>query len=570
VGRYLVVGLLWLGLGVLGTGLLVMMHTRWGQLHPLRKCFVLSLLAHLLLIGYSATMYVAPSRTRLEDRVIRVSLADDPPAERQAGPANPGRQGAASAPAPPPSPPPAAAAAPPRPKSPSPAPELEKTPAKKLTEPIRVPARPDRPGDPKPPPGEAVRKPQGPFEPALQPIRKEDPPSRPGPKAAAAPGRGAAQPGAGGPSGRNGHRVPSMYRLRFASDRSQQAQRRGSSPKAEAAVAAALRWLARNQEPDGRWSAVRHDGGRESFENERDRQGAGTHADAAVTALAILAVAASGNTHRQGEHPDVVRGGMVWLLTLQGDDGNLAGPAAVYEFMYCHGMASLALAELLGMTGDEYLREPVRRAVAYTLAAQDPVGGGWRYRAREPGDTSQLGWQLMALKSAELAGVDVPEAAWQGARRFLEGVSAGTAGGLASYRPGERVTRPMTAEALACRHFLGLSPESTTSTEAGDYLLGELPGGGTPNLYYWYYGTIAMYQLQGDYWAQWVRALQRVLVDTQRQTGPLAGSWDPNTQWDSYGGRVYATALATLCLEAFYRFTPPDEVAESAGWRGQR
>jgi hypothetical protein len=64
--------------------------------------------------------------------------------------------------------------------------------------------------------------------------------------------------------------------------------------------------------------------------------------------------------------------------------------------------------------------------------------------------------------------------------------------------------------------------------------------------------------------------LQRLLIATQRQTGPLAGSWDPSTQWDSYGGRVYSTALAALCLEAFYRFAPPDEVADSAGWRGQR
>ena len=62
------------------------------------------------------------------------------------------------------------------------------------------------------------------------------------------------------------------------------------------------------------------------------------------------------------------------------------------------------------MTGDVRLREAVQRAVAYTVAAQDPYGGGWRYRAGDPGDTSQLGWQLMSLKSAELAGIPIPDA----------------------------------------------------------------------------------------------------------------------------------------------------------------
>ena len=114
----------------------------------------------------------------------------------------------------------------------------------------------------------------------------------------------------------------------------------------------------------------------------------------------------------------------------------------------------------------------------------------------------------------------------------------------------------MTAEALVCRVFLGLSPDSPTAREAGDSLLAEMPGEGYPNLYYWYYGTLGMFQLQGAYWNQWTQALQQTLLTTQRTTGAVAGSWDPNTRWDSYGGRVYSTALSALCLESFYRFLP--------------
>ena len=65
-----------------------------------------------------------------------------------------------------------------------------------------------------------------------------------------------------------------------------------------------------------------------------------------------------------------------------------------------------------------------------------------------------------------------------------------------------------------------------------------------------------MYQLQGVYWERWNYALQQTLVSTQQKSGPLAGSWNPDTTWGGYGGRGYTTALATLCLEVYYRFLP--------------
>jgi hypothetical protein len=114
----------------------------------------------------------------------------------------------------------------------------------------------------------------------------------------------------------------------------------------------------------------------------------------------------------------------------------------------------------------------------------------------------------------------------------------------------------MTAEALVCWQFLGMPHEHPAGNEAGDYLLEELPGEGPKNLYYWYYATLGMYQLQGDHWQQWNKALQQMLIKSQRKTGDLAGSWDPDTVWGGYGGRIYSTALATLCLEVYYRYLP--------------
>jgi hypothetical protein len=219
-------------------------------------------------------------------------------------------------------------------------------------------------------------------------------------------------------------------------------------------------------------------------------------------------------------------------------------------------MAGMALAEAYGMTGDDRLREPVRRAVQYTINAQNATSGGWRYLPGDPGDTSLHGWQLMLLKSAELAGIPTPLNTRNGMIRYLRSAASGQYGGLSSYRPGERVSRPMSAEALVCWQFLGMPREHPANSEAGEYLLGELPGSGKDNLYYWYYGTLSMYQLGGDYWQRWNEAMQKRLIETQHTDGPLAGSWDADTVWGGYGGRIYTTALATLSLEVYYRFLP--------------
>ncbi len=351
--------------------------------------------------------------------------------------------------------------------------------------------------------------------------------------------------------------LPTIYKLRMAPDRSRQAQQRGATTSSEAAVKAAMKWLADSQSPDGRWDARGHGAGNEPMVSGRNRQNAGLRADTGMTGLALLVFLASGHTHQEGLYQTNVRHAVEYLLRIQARDGNLGGQASTYAAMYCHAMAALALSEGYAMSGDHRLAEPVRRAVAFTIAAEDPSGGGWRYIPGNPGDTSQLGWQVMVLKSAELAGIPIPRQTRLRAIRFLDSVSSGRYRGLAAYRPNQQATRPMTAEALVCRQFLGMGPDHPLGKEAGDFLLGELPGEGKKaNLYYWYYATLGMYQLQGDHWRRWNNAMQTTLVESQHKTGPLAGSWDPDTVWGSYGGRIYSTTLAALCLEVYYRFLP--------------
>ncbi len=357
------------------------------------------------------------------------------------------------------------------------------------------------------------------------------------------------------------HAVPPIYSGRTADNRDAVARSRGGSPEAEAAVQAALAWLAANQNADGRWDADRFGAGEERQVLGHDRQGAGARADTATTGLALLAFLGGGHTHLEGKYKATVKRGLEHLLNGQAADGNLGGDAELFAFMYSHGIATLALSEAYAMTGDKRLESALRSAIGYTVAAQHPTTGGWRYRPaalapHDPGDTSQLGWQLMALKSADLAGIAMPERTRQGMLRFLNSVSSGSQGGLASYRPRERVSAAMTAEALVARQFLGLTRDHPAANEAGDYLLRDLPNKEQINLYYWYYGTLSMYQLQGDRWQRWNAALQDTLLSRQVTAGNLTGSWDPDCIWAGYGGRVYSTAMATLCLEVYYRYLP--------------
>ena len=683
-GQGFYLGLLWLGVAVITLALARLMFTRWGLVNPLRKCLVLSLMAHLLLAGYSATVRIIdPSGAVADDRPVSVTVAvetDDnqdpakpaatgrrapwesfdtptnvrpPPAElARAEPqdmSKPQRRTTLGqvilpddaldsiplAEAPQPSPQalpaqttaamvaearPAATIEPPQPEQregphasmPSqaqaqrvpPAFDFTDTVARRtqgrpsalLEQAVHVPrlvnaetvsqpqeAMPDvtdsleqpnqrRPADwvdPRGSPGIPPDIAYGPRQTAPQPATDH---LRP-PAMAASPAENLAEPdsltsllaadsSAGAPRlpslpRRPGEQtIPEAYRLRVAPDRARLAQQAGATQETERAVQAALQWLAANQSPDGRWDPRRHEAGRERMVLGRDRQGAGSQADTGITGLALLVFLAAGHTHDNGPYQATVRKGLQFLLLSQGADGNLGGKGQVYEFMYCHGIATLALSEALGMTSDERLRQPVRKAIGYTLAAQNPTTGGWRYRPGDPGDTSQLGWQLMALTSAELAGVPMPDSTRQAATRFLESVSSGSHGGYAAYRPQERASRPMTAEALLCRQLLGLPAGHPAAREAGDYLLGEIPGEGQTNLYYWYYATLAMHSLQGTHWEVWNRGMRNTLVASQEQAGPLAGSWDPDGVWGAYGGRVYNTALAALCLEVYYRYLP--------------
>jgi hypothetical protein len=370
--------------------------------------------------------------------------------------------------------------------------------------------------------------------------------------------------------------IPELYADRFAEDLTELATERGGSSQTEDAVKTALAWLAANQSKNGGWDASKFGAGEERVVLGHNRQGAGAQADTGVTGLAVLAFLGSGNSHLHGTYRSEVAQALEYLRQHQRADGSLFGEAELYARMYCHSMATLAACEAYAMTRDRRLDPMCRAAVAYSLAMQHPSDGGWRYRRGDTGDTSQLGWILMALKSAQLAGIEIPDVTWTRAERFLRRVKRGEHGGLAAYRPDGPPSRTMTAEAWFCHQLLqadrGGSINPSAIREAVVSLEQELPSPSNRNLYYWYYATLAMHQNHAnspedtESWDEWNHALTTALIATQESDG----SWDANTVWGGYGGKVYTTSLSALCLEVYYRYNPTTddrELADRDGWQ---
>jgi hypothetical protein len=387
------------------------------------------------------------------------------------------------------------------------------------------------------------------------------------------PAQGDTQPLAdlsGSTSGSRLTEVPSFYRARLDANRSTLARRAGASTASEQAVERALDWLARHQDADGRWDGgiARYDDGTAATGDDDFTvhcpagqtcfgECAYWEADTALSALALLSFLGAGYTHKDGKYSTTVENGLDFLRSQQKPDGDLRGASRVVG-MYCHAMATLALCEAYALSLDDRLRDPAERAVAFLVHARARDGLAWRYAPGAPaGDTSILGWVVMALKSARETGLRVPSlsAVQRGTLLWLDKVSAGHDKGLARYQPSEPVTATMTAEAWVCRQFLGTGGLGPASTEAAQYLIDHESDRGDSNYYYWYYGTLALYQHGGQPWTKWNNRLRDRIISLQRATSHQAGSWDPDdSQYGATGGRIYCTTLATLSLEVYYRY----------------
>ncbi|MCA9210432.1 MAG: terpene cyclase/mutase family protein, partial [Planctomycetales bacterium] len=340
---------------------------------------------------------------------------------------------------------------------------------------------------------------------------------------------------------------------RGAAARSQMVAANGGTKGSEAAVAAALKWLAVHQLPNGSWSFDHRVC--PNCQGRCTHPGTLTEGNNGATAMALLPFLGAGQTHMEGEYKDTVRRGLYFL------SGNMKlKPGALPRgelseaggSMYSHGLCAIVLCEAYAMTHDRALMQPAQLSLNHIVYAQDPVGGGWRYQPRTPGDTSVVGWQLMALKSGHMAYLQVPPITIQGAIKFLDSVQSDSGGKYGYTAPGGGSAT--TAVGLLCRMYLGWKKDHPGIERGVEYL--STAGPSKNNMYFNYYATQVMRHYEGEKWDKWNVEMRDWLVNTQSKNGHEAGSWWVSGGHGERGGRLYTTSMATMILEVYYRHMP--------------
>ena len=327
------------------------------------------------------------------------------------------------------------------------------------------------------------------------------------------------------------------------------------------AVNAALGWFIRQQQRAGNWRL---------HEGYPDAGLRSVRTDTGATALALLAFLGAGHAHREGRYRESVDRGLAWLVAQQRDDGNLfdIDEFGRRETYYSHALATIALCEAAAITGDDRLKTAARAGIDFLLDSQHPSRGGWKYRKQTEltnGDLSVTGWALMALHTARMAGIEVPDDAFARASLFLDSVEVGN---RYRYMPEFPASAAMTAEGLLCRQWLGWPRDYPPLEQGISFLLDERQrprwAEGRRNVYAWYYSAQVLHNIGGEPWETWYRTVREQIVSKQVKSGrnDVRGSWHPSKppgapdEHAAEAGRLYLAAMCVLILETPYRHRP--------------
>ncbi len=336
-------------------------------------------------------------------------------------------------------------------------------------------------------------------------------------------------------------------------------ERYGGSAASEKAVSMGLKWLAEHQGRNGGWTFAHSAVCRGQCKDD----GRLATATNAATALALLPFLGAGQTHLDGEYQPTVRRGLEFLIRKMKVTSG-AHPAGSWHeeggSMYSHGLAAITICEAYAMTRDSDLLQPAQLALNYIVDSQDPRGGGWRYAPKQPGDTSVVGWQLMALKSGAMGNLVIPQRTIRMAESFLNSVSMNKGAYYGYDRPTTKIEgrAATTSVGLLCRMYLGTPKTDPGIAEGVKFLSARGPQ--ISDLYYTYYATQVMRHYGGAAWDKWNTALRDQLIKAQVKDGHAAGSWLTHVAGrgghQDKGGRLYCTSLATMILEVYYRHMP--------------
>jgi hypothetical protein len=321
---------------------------------------------------------------------------------------------------------------------------------------------------------------------------------------------------------------------------------RGGTEASEAAVNLGLQWFTSAQLDDGSWRFNHHAGPLRG----KCRNPGSAATTTGATALALLSYLGAGVTlEADDEHAGAVAGGLNYLLNRQ--IVTLYGADLQEGTMYAQGLATSALCEAYAMNGNPELQEAAQRAIDFICYAQHEEGG-WRYFPGQPGDMTVTAWQLMALKSGQMAGLHVPRESIRRATGFLSQLQEEDGAYYGYLAPGKEPTP--TAIGLLTRMYTGWSRGDDRLQKGVDYVAAFRPS--RTDMYFNYYATQLLHHFEGPHWDTWNEEMREYLIETQSQEGDERGSWYFSDRHGIQGGRHYNTAMAVMILEVYYRYMP--------------
>ncbi len=313
------------------------------------------------------------------------------------------------------------------------------------------------------------------------------------------------------------------------------------------AIERALAYLAAKQQQDGSW-------------------GKGFGGNTAVVSLAVMAFLAKGHVPDEGPFGEVVNRGVDYVTVQQRANGLIFAPGSGGGPMYSHGISTLMLSEVVGMTTgkrEQRVRRALASAVKLILDAQrikqanSRFRGGWRYQhTSKDSDLSVTGWCLMALKAAKNAGAVVPVDAINDAIAYVK--RSYVKGGGFGYQPGRGPSVAMASTGVLCLQIAGyhLLADSGKRYHAKALATGEWlmkhptrQYGGGHFHYAVYYNAQAMWQLGGKFWAFWQPGFERLALENQNADG----SWPVSYK---QAGPTFSTSMMVLALAVKYCYLP--------------
>ena len=293
--------------------------------------------------------------------------------------------------------------------------------------------------------------------------------------------------------------------------------------KTKRAVEKSLEWLKARQNRDGSWG------------------------NTAITSFVLLAYLSNGHVPNQGLYGPEVNKGIRYLLSSARDDGYLVHPSTGGN-MYCHGMATLALTQVFGMTGDEEVKKVLKKAVDLIVKTQNHEGG-WRYEPAPTGaDISVTIMQVMALRGAKDSGIHVPDETLQKALKYIDRCRDLRSGGY-KYQPYSSGPGYARSAAGVCVLQLCGKYDAKEIEGAVKYLERE----GDDRQHYWYghyYAGHAFHQLGGKRWEDYYGRMKVKLLATQKSSG----EW--YERMEQHVGPAYQTAIAVLILSVPSHYLP--------------